>query len=535
MKLRILHLEDNATDAEMVRLSLARSGLNCDIQPVNTGDAFLTALQRPEFDVILSDSGVPGYDGRAALVAAHDHCPGVPFIVVSGFPQHDNSPAAVQPAGAVAKSELEQLAPVIRNALHSTAASQEQQLETASYVWGMQQLVSVVQRLQLARNLQSIMDIVRHSARNLVGADGASFILRDGENCFFAEEDALGPLWKGRRFPLSSCVGGWSMLNRQPAVIKDIYQDARIPHEAYRPTFVKSLVMMPIRTLAPVGAIGVYWARLHRATSEEIELLQALADSTAVAMESVELLTSLEQRVTERTSELHRRSAQLEVLNKELQAFSYSVAHDLRSPLITIDGFTQVLLENHGAKLDEVGRSHLERICAGARRMHRLINDLLELSKVVRAPMHHGTVDLSRIANDIVRGLRESAPERAASIVVADNLTVEGDAALLRIALENLFSNAWKFTSKTTNPRIELSSRMDRSGRKAFFLRDNGAGFDPRHAANLFSPFRRLHPESQFPGSGIGLATVQRIVHRHSGEIWAEAAVDRGACFYFSL
>jgi signal transduction histidine kinase len=167
--------------------------------------------------------------------------------------------------------------------------------------------------------------------------------------------------------------------------------------------------------------------------------------------------------------------------------------------------------------------------------MHRLINDLLELSKVVRAPMHHATVDLSRMANEIVQSLRDSAPERSASVVVADNLTVEGDAALLRIALENLFANAWKFTSKTPNQRIELGSRMDRSGRRAFFLRDNGAGFDPRHAANLFSPFRRLHPESQFSGTGIGLATVQRIVHRHGGEVWAEAAVDRGACFYFSL
>jgi light-regulated signal transduction histidine kinase (bacteriophytochrome) len=292
---------------------------------------------------------------------------------------------------------------------------------------------------------------------------------------------------------------------------------------------------MPIRTLAPVGAIGVYWARPHRATSEELELLQALADSTSVAMESVESFSNLEQRVTERTSELHRRSAQLELLNAELEAFSYAVAHDLRSPLITIDGFTQVLLESNGDKLDEIGRSHLERICGGARRMHRLINDLLQLSKVVRAPMHQVTVDLSRMANETVQGLRDTAPERKASVVVADNLTVEGDAALLRIALENLFSNAWKFTSKTPNPRIELGSRMDRSGRRAFFLRDNGAGFDPRHAANLFSPFRRLHPESQFPGTGIGLATVQRIVHRHAGEVWAEAAVDRGACFYFSL
>jgi signal transduction histidine kinase len=535
MKLRILHLEDNATDAELVRLSLARGGLDCDIQPVNTGDAFITALQRPEFDVILSDSGVPGYDGRAALAAVHDHCPDVPFIVVSGAPRRDTTPAALQPAGAVAKAELEQLVPTIRQALHAKPASQEEELETASYVWGMQQLVSVVQRLLLARDLQTIMDIVRHSARNLVGADGASFILRDGENSYYAEEDAIGPLWKGRRFPLTSCVSGWSMLNRQPAVIADVFQDARIAQEAYRPTFVRSLVMMPVRTLSPIGAIGVYWARPHRASAEEVELLQALADSTSVAIESVELVANLEKRLTERTGELHRRSAQLGVLSRELEDFSYSVAHDLRSPLISIDGFTQVLLESYGAKLDYTGRSHLERITASARRMHRLINDLLELSKVVRAPMHHTTVDLSRIANEIVHGLRQSAPERAASIVVADNLVAEGDSALLRIALENLFANAWKFTSKTANTRIEFGSRIDRSGRRAYCLRDNGAGFDPRHATNLFSPFRRLHPESQFPGSGIGLSMVQRIVHRHSGEIWAEAAVDRGACFYFTL
>jgi signal transduction histidine kinase len=149
--------------------------------------------------------------------------------------------------------------------------------------------------------------------------------------------------------------------------------------------------------------------------------------------------------------------------------------------------------------------------------------------------MHHTTVDLSSMGNDILRGLRESAPERNVSVAVADGMVVEGDSALLRIALESLLSNAWKFTSRTANARIEFGSRIDRSGRRAYFLRDNGAGFDPRHAANLFSPFRRLHAESQFPGSGIGLAMVQRIVHRHGGEIWAEAAVERGACFYFSL
>jgi signal transduction histidine kinase/DNA-binding NarL/FixJ family response regulator len=535
MKLRILHLEDNADDADLVRLSLARAGLNCDILPVNSGAAFLAALERPDFDVILSDSGVPGYDGREALAAARTRCPGVPFIIVSGFP-HCNIDAAAptQPAGAVAKSELEQLPRTIRRALQKTTPSQEEDLEKASYVWGMQQLVSIVQRLSLARSLQSIMEIVGHAARNLVGADGATFVLRDGENCFYAMEDAIGPLWKGRRFPMGACISGWAMMNRQPAVIHDIYQDARIPQEVYRPTFVKSLIMMPIRTLAPVGAIGVYWGRLHRAPSEEVDLLQALADSTAVAMESVDLLSTLEQRVGERTSELHRRTAELEVLNRELESFSYSVAHDLRAPLITIDGFAQVLLENNGAQIDESGRKHLERICNGARRMHRLINDLLGLSKVVRAPMHPVPVNLSRMAHEIVRTLRETAPERVANIVIAEDLTAEGDAGLLRIALENLFSNAWKFTSKCASPRIEFGARMDR-GRRVYYVRDNGAGFDPSHATNLFSPFRRMHAESQFPGTGIGLAIAQRIIHRHSGEIWAEAAVDGGACFSFFI
>src|SRR5262245_3339468 len=175
MKLRILHLEDNSADADLVRLALHRGGLHCDILPVNNADAYLAALQRPEFDVILSDSGVPGGAGKEALAAAHDRCPGVPFIVVSGDPgrsvgryQGATSPAeepdvAIQPAGLVAKAELEQLAPVIRHVLQSTS-SQEQELETASYVWGMQQLVSIVQRLSLARNMPARMDVVRHSA-----------------------------------------------------------------------------------------------------------------------------------------------------------------------------------------------------------------------------------------------------------------------------------------------------------------------------------------------------------------------------------
>lgn len=530
MKLRILHLEDNAVDADLVRMSLLRGGLDCDILPVASGSDFMAALQKSEFDLILSDSGVPGFSGEAALAAAYEQLPGVPFIIVSGFAGAAgiDRPAA---AGAVPKSQLEKLVPVIRKTLRGA----DEQLESASYVWGMQQLVSAAQRLALARNRQSVVDITCHSARSLVGADGCCFILRDGDQCEYVAEEAIGPLWKGRRFPLGACVSGWTMINRQPAVIKDINDDARVPLEHYRNTFVKSLVMLPIRTLAPVGAIGVYWARPHRASSEEVELLESLADSTAVALESVELLDSLEQRAAQRTAELQRRSAELAVLNRELESFVHSVVHDLRSPLITIDGFTQVLRESCSEHLDETGRDHLERISAGARRMHRLINDLLELSKVVRAPMQPVSVDLSRTATEIAERLRANAPDRQVTVSIAPNLRAKADPTLLRMALEHLFSNALKFTSRTANARVELGVRTERSGRQAFFIRDNGAGFDPRYAGKLFSPFCRLHPEAQFPGSGIGLAMVQRVVHRHGGEVWAEATPGQGACVHFTL
>lgn len=172
------------------------------------------------------------------------------------------------------------------------------------YVGAMEQLVDVVQALSLARDLPAIMDIVRRAARQLTGADGATFVLRDDGKCFYAEEDAIAPLWKGMRFPLQACVSGWSMINRQSAVIPDIYADSRIPADAYRPTFVKSLAMVPIRTIDPLGAIGNYWAKNHHPTPEQVKVLQSLADVTAVAMENVRVLENLEKLVAERTAEL---------------------------------------------------------------------------------------------------------------------------------------------------------------------------------------------------------------------------------------
>lgn len=176
----------------------------------------------------------------------------------------------------------------------------------------MSRLITVVQELSLARTLETIMAIVRVAARELTHADGASFVLRDKDQCFYADEDAIAPLWKGQRFPMKICIGGWTMQNRKPAIIENIYGDERIPFAAYQPTFVKSLAMVPIRTLDPIGAIGVYWAQCHQPTSEEVEILQALADTTAVALENVQVYTELEQRVQDRTIELEFANAQLQ-------------------------------------------------------------------------------------------------------------------------------------------------------------------------------------------------------------------------------
>jgi signal transduction histidine kinase len=392
----------------------------------------------------------------------------------------------------------------------------------------MSRLIGAVQQLSLARNLEEIMAVVRTAARELTGADGATFVLRDGDMCHYADEDAISPLWKGQRFPMNICISGWTMLNRKPAVICDIYADPRIPADAYRPTFVKSLVMVPIRTESPIGAIGNYWAVPRMPAREEVELLQALANTTAVAMENVKVLSELEQRVRERT-------AQLEAANKELDSFSSAVAHDLASPLRSIRSFSGLLEEVYAAQLPDEAKQWLGTIGAAGTRMSELIDDLLRLSRVSAAPIQRTRVRLDDLAAEICSGLSKANPNRNVSISIASGIEAEGDPGMLRVALENLLSNAWKYTSKIVQARVEVGIASTPSGTRAFFVRDNGAGFEMQHAGRLFQPFQRLHAAKDFPGTGVGLATVRRIVHRHGGRIWAESAPGKGAAFYFTL
>ncbi|MBE7465825.1 MAG: HAMP domain-containing protein [Planctomycetes bacterium] len=235
----------------------------------------------------------------------------------------------------------------------------------------------------------------------------------------------------------------------------------------------------------------------------------------------------LEDRVATRTRDLQES-------NRELEAFSYSVAHDLRSPLRGIDGFSLVLMEDYGDKLDAQGLEHLKRIRTATQRMAELLDDMLKLSKVTRSSLNVTTVGLSEMARSVVADLRRLHPERPVEFEMLSELTVKGDEGLLRIALENLIGNAWKFTSKRERPRVELG-KVNTGTETIYFVRDNGAGFDPAYSNKLFGVFQRLHTASEFPGTGVGLATVQRIVHKHGGRIWAESEQDRGATFYFTL
>jgi light-regulated signal transduction histidine kinase (bacteriophytochrome) len=223
-----------------------------------------------------------------------------------------------------------------------------------------------------------------------------------------------------------------------------------------------------------------------------------------------------------------------QILNRELEAFSYSVSHDLRAPLRSIDGFAQALREDWGDRLDEAGQDHLARVRNAAQRMGRLIDDLLKLSRLSRAQVVRDDVDLTQIARDIAGELKDRNPTRQVTWKFDNDLHARCDPSLARIMLENLLGNAWKFTSKTPDAWIEFS--LDRETSPAtFVVRDNGAGFDMKYADKLFAPFQRLHGEREFPGTGIGLATVQRIVHKHGGEVRTRAEIGRGAAFYFTL
>jgi signal transduction histidine kinase len=298
---------------------------------------------------------------------------------------------------------------------------------------------------------------------------------------------------------------------------------------------VVSLAFVPVAQQGrSLGTFLLGFGKRHEPSDDEIRTALTIAEQVAVAVVRQWAVERMNRLNTELEDRVRRRTRQLEEANKELEAFAYSVSHDLRAPLRALNGYSRILLDDFSKNLDTTANHYLDRIISASRRMEQLIDDLLRLSRVTRSHIELRPVDLSELAQEILAKLREGAPERRVEVVIAPGLKADADSGLIQIVLGNLLSNAWKYTGRKPSARIEFGLTEHR-GKRAYFVADNGAGFDMTYAGKLFSPFQRLHPPSQFEGTGIGLALVSRIVRRLGGEIWAEATPNAGATFYFTI
>jgi len=369
------------------------------------------------------------------------------------------------------------------------------------------ELIRVVQRLSFCRDMESIMAVLRDCARELTGADGVTVVLRDGDLCHYVEENAIGPLWKGRRFPLESCISGWCMLNRQQTAVPDIYADPRIPHEAYRPTFVKSLAMTPIRKDDPVGAIGAYWADFHQASAEELETLQALGDSAAMAIATAQMIQALRDA------------------NHRKDSFLSMLAHELRNPLAPIRNGLHVLrLRAHEGE-DEIADRTRELVERQIQLLARIVDGLLDVARISKGQvtLHRERIDLARLVRESAedhRGLLEAAGVELGLELPKAPLWIQGDPLRLTQALGNILDNAGKFIPREGRVTV----RLETDGRQAVItLRDTGIGIESEVLPYIFETFTQGHQplDRSQGGLGLGLAVARELLELHGGQIQA--------------
>lgn len=392
----------------------------------------------------------------------------------------------------------------------------------------LQMLVEAIQELSISSTMDNIIDIVRKSARNLVNADGSTFILREGDFCYYAGEDTISPLWKGQRFPLTECISGWAILNRQSVMVEDIYKDERIPIESYKSTYINSLAISPIRISDPLGAIGAYWANNYKPSEIEIKLLNSLADAAAKAVENVQLIDGLEQKISERTS-------QLQAANKELETFTYSVSHDLKAPLRGIDGYSKLLSDLYGNKLNDEANYFIETIRRSTTQMNQLIEDLLQYSRLERSNLQIKPLKIRSVVESILKINEEEVTQNNFAIKInVPDIKILADSNGIQIALRNLIENAIKFTKKVDNPEITITLE-ENSQNWIISVSDNGIGFDMKYSERIFEIFQRLQRAEDFPGTGIGLAMVAKAVQRMNGSVRSVSAPGKGSTFYLEI
>jgi light-regulated signal transduction histidine kinase (bacteriophytochrome) len=434
----------------------------------------------------------------------------------------------------------------------------EQEIDRANFqVERQKALFNAIARLREPTDLETIFQATATEVRQLLAADRVGMFRfyaesgwDDGE---FVSEDVAADFSAAMAQKVHDhCFGDQYAIHYQQGRVQAV---ADIYNAGLSDCHIQILARFQVRAnlVVPLlqghnlwGLLCIHQCRAPRQWQEtEIEFVNQIADHLGVALQHAELLADLraeiierqqaEQRAQELNQGLQQAIIELKAVNKELEAFSYSVSHDLRAPLRSIDGFSQALLEDCLDQLDATGQDYLRRIRFASQRMGQLIDDLLTLSRVTRSEMSRESVDLSRLASRICTNLQQAHPEQQVEFEVQPGLVAQGDARLLQVVLDNLLNNAWKFTSRQLQAKISFGAIAQKNGIPVYFVRDNGVGFDMVYVDKLFRPFQRLHSMNEFPGNGIGLATVQRIVHRHGGRAWAEGTLAQGATFYFTL
>lgn len=384
-------------------------------------------------------------------------------------------------------------------------------------------LLDVVRDLSFARELPRVAEIVRKAARRLTTADGITFILRDQGYCHYYDEEAIGPLWKGRRFPLESCISGWVMHHHEAVTIPDIYADSRIPHDAYRPTFVKSLAVVPVRKDDPIAAIGAYWATHHEATEAEIDVLQSLADAAALAMANVQLYAELQTAIARERSarEVAEESSRLK------DEFLAVLSHELRTPLNVIQGWLWQL-EQPGATPGQLQRA-LEVLSRNTALQIRLVEDLLDTSRAMagKIQLNRCPLCITDMCEQVVEQARPAAAAKGIGLRVDAGdapLWIEGDPDRLQQVVANLLTNALKFTD--AGGRVEVIVRPLHDAGVGITVADTGVGISPEFLPFVFDQFRQADSSSKrrHGGLGIGLTLVRELVQLHGGSVRAESA-----------
>jgi signal transduction histidine kinase len=385
-------------------------------------------------------------------------------------------------------------------------------------------LLDAVTALASARDEANVFAIVRRAARDLTGADGVTFVLRQGKYCFYAEEDAIGPLWKGKRFPLESCISGWAMLNKTHAAIPDIYADDRIPHDAYRPTFVKSLVMMPVRREDPIAAIGAYWASHHAATPAEIGVLQSLADACSLALDNVQLNADLKAAL--RQEREARESA--EIASNLKDEFLALLSHELRTPLHVINNWLWQLKQSQTIQPGLIEKA-LDVIERNTALQARLVDDLLDVSRAAAGKLSIDSrlVDLGALCAAAVENGQPVAREKSITLELlpGDSPRGWGDPDRLHQVLWNVISNAIKFSDRGGRVQVHVT----RNGARAVIsVQDNGPGVSAEFLPHMFDRFRQGEAgmTRRQGGLGLGLTIVRELMSLHGGTVSADS---RGA------